>query len=674
MSYKTFYRADIRLYPDRPTVYQPIFPIAGTGSFFGQAASTTEASHLADTAACDIPPGPEAQPESKLRSILIFLTALSLISAACVGYIYYHSLKQSVAGEAQKRIILQTETIKNRFNNYLSENLRSVKALAGLPGIKSALADANPANLALADANLDIFVKAMGADVCYLLDPDGLTIAASNRSAPDSFVGKNYGFRPYFREALAGRPYVYMALGVTSGKRGAYYSHPVYPAPGESPAGVVVIKEGMSGIEATLQETDGGVWLLTGRHDIVFAASRDDWRFHFLWAPTEDQAADVAATRPVRVRPVALDGARPHRRRQGPGPGRQHVSDPPGRSPPWVGLAYLFPFGRGGGHGEPSDALFATQPAPHPGALLHPCRGGPLPLHQGQCRYPPEKENGNRPAPPEHLSLRPAGDNRRHDPPPGDAGPSGDHRGTGHPIDRFRKRISLSPGAGGRRDGDADRSRGLRTFRGSAPGQTGRGPVGSGVGKRPAAVHRELQGLARTASGAGFRRSLLGHRHPSHGRPPSGRRHRFRVFRQRKRHRGRRTAASVPVRRTGIHRPGQRPSLFRSAAGDPNSTEGGSGSEGGQPGASKPRHHRRPDPTGQPPPVRRSPGSGMAAGPGAEAAVADHARRGLLQALQRQPRPSGRRSLPPGHRPDHFRQCPPARRPRGPVRGAKNSP
>lgn len=297
MSYKTVHDADIRLYPDRPTVYQPIFPIAGTGSFFGQAASTTKASHLADTATCDIPPGPEGQPESKLRSILIFLTALSLISAACVGYIYYHSLKKSVTGEARKRIILQTETIKNRFSNYLSENLRSVKALAGLPGIKSALADPNPANMALADANLDIFVKAMGADVCYLIDPAGLTIAASNRDAPDSFVGKNYGFRPYFREALAGRPYVYMALGVTSGKRGVYYSHPVHPGPGGSPAGVVVIKEEMSGIEATLQETDGGAWLLTGRHDIIFAASRDDWRFHFLWAPTEDQAADVAATR-----------------------------------------------------------------------------------------------------------------------------------------------------------------------------------------------------------------------------------------------------------------------------------------------------------------------------------------------------------------------------------------
>ncbi len=266
-------------------------------SFFGPAASTKKASPVTDTAACNIPPGPEAQPESKLQSILILLTALSLLSALCVGYIYYHSLKKSVAGEARKRVILQTETIKNRFNSYLSENLRSVTALAGLPGIKSGVADPASEHLALADANLDIFVKALGADVCYLIDPNGVTIAASNRDAPDSFVGKNYGFRPYFQEAMAGRPYVYMALGVTSGKRGVYYSHPVYPTADGPPAGVVVIKEDMLGIESSIRETEGGDWLLTGRHDIIFAASRDEWRFRFLWPATEDQAADAAASR-----------------------------------------------------------------------------------------------------------------------------------------------------------------------------------------------------------------------------------------------------------------------------------------------------------------------------------------------------------------------------------------
>ncbi len=249
-----------------------------------------------------------SHPESKLRFILFFLTVLSLSSAVLVGYIYYASLKKSLSDDVQKRVVLQTETIKNRFSSYLSENLRSVKALAGLPGIQRALAAPNASNLSLADANLDIFARALGVDVCYLIAPDGLTIAASNRNAPDSFVGKNYGFRPYFREALSGRSYVYMALGVTSDKRGIYYSHPVYLEQNQPPAGVVVIKERMRGIEASLHGIDGGDWFLTGLHDLVFAASRDDWRLHFLWRPTIEQTAEVAATRQFGTGPWPWTG------------------------------------------------------------------------------------------------------------------------------------------------------------------------------------------------------------------------------------------------------------------------------------------------------------------------------------------------------------------------------
>ena len=51
---------------------------------------------------------------------------------------------------------------------------------------------------------------AAGSSVLYLLDRNGETIAASNWRDWSSFVGNNYAFRPYFRDA------VLMAAGVTS--------------------------------------------------------------------------------------------------------------------------------------------------------------------------------------------------------------------------------------------------------------------------------------------------------------------------------------------------------------------------------------------------------------------------------------------------------------------------
>lgn len=59
------------------------------------------------------------------------------------------------------------------------------------------------------------------------MDLNGSTVASSNRNDPDSFVGENFSFRPYWKQAIGGTPATYMALGVTSGKRGVFYSHPV---------------------------------------------------------------------------------------------------------------------------------------------------------------------------------------------------------------------------------------------------------------------------------------------------------------------------------------------------------------------------------------------------------------------------------------------------------------
>ena len=63
--------------------------------------------------------------------------------------------------------------------------------------------------------------------ICYLLAPDGETIASSNHQTPKSLIGNNYSFRPYFKKAILGHPTIYLALGITTHKRGFYFSSPV---------------------------------------------------------------------------------------------------------------------------------------------------------------------------------------------------------------------------------------------------------------------------------------------------------------------------------------------------------------------------------------------------------------------------------------------------------------
>jgi C4-dicarboxylate-specific signal transduction histidine kinase len=37
-----------------------------------------------------------------------------------------------------------------------------------------------------------------------------------------------FDFRPYFQQAIMGKPSTYLGLGTASGRRGAYFSHPIF--------------------------------------------------------------------------------------------------------------------------------------------------------------------------------------------------------------------------------------------------------------------------------------------------------------------------------------------------------------------------------------------------------------------------------------------------------------
>lgn len=129
------------------------------------------------------------------------------------------------------------------------------------------------------------------------MDRSGDTIASSNRNEPDSFVGKNYAFRPYFTQAVQNIPSIYMAVGVTSKKRGSYYSYPVYGNNRNDAIGVAVIKAPVEYIAEGIKQVDEGTLLLTGPHDVVFASNRDDWLFQVLWEVTGDDLKDIAESK-----------------------------------------------------------------------------------------------------------------------------------------------------------------------------------------------------------------------------------------------------------------------------------------------------------------------------------------------------------------------------------------
>ena len=258
----------------------------------------------------------------KLRTVLLVLALLAFLSASVGGYLYYSSLKESAFREAERQGSSHAADIGRYVASTLAQNQTSVKALAGLEEMQKALLLANERNLAKVNSELDHFYQALKVSVCYLMDGTGKTIASSNRSAPDSFVGKNYGFRPYFQQAIQGTPTVYMALGVTSKKRGVYYSHPVYGERDNTPLGVVVIKSSVESMEREFSEERGGIALLTDPRGVIFVSSRDDWLYHVLWKVSSKTISQIAKSRQFGEGPWPWSGLKMRK--------RNHAVDEPG--------------------------------------------------------------------------------------------------------------------------------------------------------------------------------------------------------------------------------------------------------------------------------------------------------------------------------------------------------
>ncbi len=246
----------------------------------------------------------------RLRLILMVLSLLTFLSTSIGGFLYYHNLKESALLEAEQQAEIRVEMLRINLNAQISENIRPARVLAGIPEILDALAIPAAAPLARANRVLDHFQRHLKVDVCYLMDHTGRTIASSNRDAADSFVGHNFDFRPYFTRAMQNRPASYLALGTTSGIRGAYSSCPVY---GENPAvpiGVVVVKASIEQVEEELGLGPEDIILVTNPLGVIFISNRTEWRYQLLWDLSQEEIASIARSRQFGEGPWRWTGLR----------------------------------------------------------------------------------------------------------------------------------------------------------------------------------------------------------------------------------------------------------------------------------------------------------------------------------------------------------------------------
>lgn len=210
----------------------------------------------------------------RIGAFLLLLITLGL-SWVLGGWAGYRQVEQ----ESLEESFRYRQLVANELNRYLP----IPELMAEHPLMEQALLNPDdPLVILRANREMQRMATIVGSSDVYLMDTSGLTIAANNYLQEDSFVGSNYAFRPYFSEAMAtGDSVIYFALGVMSGVRGLYFSHPIRGDRGRI-LGVIAVKVLVHELEsqwhrpASLSEAEMVVLDGSG---ISFLASRPAWLY-----------------------------------------------------------------------------------------------------------------------------------------------------------------------------------------------------------------------------------------------------------------------------------------------------------------------------------------------------------------------------------------------------------
>ncbi|RJG12778.1 sensor histidine kinase [Pseudomonas cavernicola] len=186
----------------------------------------------------------------------------------------------------------------------LIERYRALPAVLALdPELRAALRGPVSGELQLhLNRKLEQINGAANSSTLELLDRNGLAVAASNWRLPTSYVGHNYGFRPYFLETRTKGSGRFYAVGVISGIPGYFLSQAVLGDAGEF-LGAMVVKLEFPGLEREWSQRPD-IILVSDAKGIVFIANHEDWRYRELLPISSQGRAELSSTRQYDKRPL----------------------------------------------------------------------------------------------------------------------------------------------------------------------------------------------------------------------------------------------------------------------------------------------------------------------------------------------------------------------------------
>ncbi|QQZ40864.1 sensor histidine kinase [Pseudomonas sp. SK3(2021)] len=231
------------------------------------------------------------------RPLRLTFYTLVILAGAVVSatFAMRHAERQALeddAARASEQLALYANSLHT-----LIERYRALPAVLALdPELRSALkGPVGPERQDALNRKLERINGAARSSTLELLDHTGLAVAASNWRLPSSYVGHNYGFRPYFSQTRSQGSGRFYAVGVTSGIPGYFLSSAVKDEQ-EQFLGAMVVKLEFPELEREWSQGSDTL-LVSDARGIVFIANQPGWRYRQLRPLSDSDRAELKATR-----------------------------------------------------------------------------------------------------------------------------------------------------------------------------------------------------------------------------------------------------------------------------------------------------------------------------------------------------------------------------------------
>ncbi|MDH0733590.1 ATP-binding protein [Pseudomonas sichuanensis] len=241
---------------------------------------------------------------SSFRALRLGLIILLILvgTGLSAGWAMHQAKREAMRADAQ-RASQQLGLYANNLHT-LIERYRALPAVLALdPELIDALRGpvTDPVQNAL-NLKLERINGAANSSTLELLDRTGLAIAASNWRLPTTYVGSNYGFRPYFKQTRSQGSGRFYAVGVTSGVPGYFLASAVNDEHGRF-LGAMVVKLEFPELEREWRQ-GSDILLVSDARGITFIANQDGWRYRELQPLSGADRAELAETRQYDKQPL----------------------------------------------------------------------------------------------------------------------------------------------------------------------------------------------------------------------------------------------------------------------------------------------------------------------------------------------------------------------------------